>query len=217
MRARCIASMPFRDVRANRRSRGHYLAHQHGICPSLWYMLDMLYNLESQILCPLPQDQVAITVVLCHLSNLFLPPFTHSLGCCYWTWFLVSVLGSWFLVLGSRFSVLGSRFLVLGSLFFVLCSWFFAPLFFVLGSWFLVLGSLFLVLRSFVLRSPLRPSRTGRNFFWIDERHHPAQLATDLLNRMFAVGSAHAVEVRTTLVVLLDPLLGERTILNIGQ
>src|SRR5215204_2023657 len=47
--------------------------------------------------------------------------------------------------------------------------------------------------------------------------HHPAQGLAGLLDRVLGPGLAHAGEVGPALVVLVDPLAGERPRLDVGQ
>src|SRR5262249_61022412 len=50
-----------------------------------------------------------------------------------------------------------------------------------------------------------------------DPRHHPAELGTDLLDRVLRGGLTHLVEVRPAVLVLGDPLLRERARLALAE
>src|SRR5688572_22692971 len=59
--------------------------------------------------------------------------------------------------------------------------------------------------------------RLNLDLFRLDERHHATQLTTNDLDRMVAAPLAHPGEVRSSVLILFDPLTRKAAVTNLAE
>jgi len=71
MRAGSVASVPFSDIRTDRRSGSNDLSRNNSIAPRIRQTLNDLHHFKRQLLRPIPHHEISIRVIICH-STVFL-------------------------------------------------------------------------------------------------------------------------------------------------
>ncbi len=71
MRAGSVASVPFSDIRTDRRSGSNDLSRNNSIAPRIRQTLNDLHHFKRQLLRPIPHDEISIRVIIRH-SAVFL-------------------------------------------------------------------------------------------------------------------------------------------------
>jgi hypothetical protein len=71
MRAGSVASVPFSDIRTDRRSGSNDLSRNNSIAPRIRQTLNDLHHFKRQLLRPIPHNEISIRVIIRH-STVFL-------------------------------------------------------------------------------------------------------------------------------------------------